>query len=253
MDIQAFYHDVRGKIATMRKLLLMSSSKYAATGYLEHSRHWLAEHFSESTSCDADILFIPYAGVTMTAAAYSERVGRALAPAGLTIRGIESYADPRTAIRTAKGILVGGGNTFVLLHKLYQFGLLDLIRQQVLNGTPYAGWSAGANIAGLSIKTTNDMPIVQPPSFTALRLVNMQLNPHYFDQHPPGFHGETRAQRLAEFMQLHPATSILGLREGTALSVKGSRAKLLGDLPAMYFRDGGARALQTESDCSFIL
>lgn len=253
MDIQAFYHDIRGKIATMRKLLLMSSSKYAATDYLEHSRHWLSEHFSEQASSGADILFIPYAGVTMTASAYSEKVGRALAPAGITIRGIESYADPRAAIRNAKGILVGGGNTFVLLDNLYKFGLLDLIRQQVLNGTPYAGWSAGANIAGLSIKTTNDMPIIQPSSFTALRLVNIQLNPHYFDQHPPGFHGETRAQRLAEFMQLYPATGILGLREGTALTVKGARATLLGNDPAMYFRDGGARELKMESDCSFIL
>lgn len=253
MDIQAFYHDIRGKIATMRKLLLMSSSKYAATDYLEHSRHWLSEHFSEPASSGADILFIPYAGVTMTASTYSEKVRRALMPAGITIRGIESYADPRAAIRNAKGILVGGGNTFVLLDKLYKFGLLDLIRQQVLNGIPYAGWSAGANIAGLSIKTTNDMPIVQPPSFTALRLVNIQLNPHYFDQHPPGFHGETRAQRLAEFMQLYPATGILGLREGTALTVKSSQAKLLGDDPAMYFRDGGARELKMESNCSFIL
>ncbi|MCH8500300.1 MAG: dipeptidase PepE [Aliidiomarina sp.] len=237
----------------MRKLLLMSSSKYADTGYLEHSRPWLLEHFREQTSSGSEILFLPYAGVTMTAQAYSEKVSHALAPAGLTIRGIEGYADPRAAIRNAKGILVGGGNTFVLLQKLYELGLLDLIRKQVINGTPYAGWSAGANIAGLSIKTTNDMPIVQPPSFTALRLVNMQLNPHYFDQHPLGFHGETRAQRLAEFMQLHPATSILGLREGTALAVEGSRAQLLGDAPAMYFRDSRARELNSQSDCSFML
>lgn len=236
----------------MRNLLLMSSSKYADTGYLAHSQTWLAEHFQAQIAAQQEVLFISYAGVTTHGAEYTAKVAAALSSIGLLIRGIESYADPRSAVANAAGILVGGGNTFVLLSELYRHGLIDLIRRQVLNGIPYAGWSAGANIAGRSIKTTNDMPIVQPPSFTALRLVNFQLNPHYMDQHPPGFHGETRAQRLAEFMVLNPATTIVGLREGTALKIQ-QRMRLIGDHGGVYFRDGREAHLKAGQDCSFLL
>ncbi|RUO21693.1 dipeptidase PepE [Aliidiomarina haloalkalitolerans] len=236
----------------MRNLLLMSSSKYANTGYLVHSQDWLKQHFQTQIDAQQEILFISYAGVTTPGAEYTAKVAAALAGIGLRLRGIESYANARDAVTSAHGILVGGGNTFALLNELYRHGLIDLIKRQVQSGVPYAGWSAGANIAGLSIKTTNDMPIVQPPSFTALKLVNFQLNPHYIDQHPPGFHGETRAQRLAEFMELNPATAIIGLREGTALKVQ-QRMHLLGAHDGVYFRDGREHLIKAGQDCSFLL
>ncbi len=232
----------------MRNLLLMSSSKAGNSGYLEHGKPWLTEHFR-----DKEVIFIPYAGVTMSHSDYTQKVSAALADTGIKVRGIETFADAKAAIKNAEGIAVGGGNTFVLLDLLYKKGLIDPIKRKITEGTPYAGWSAGSNIAGLSIKTTNDMPIVQPPSFSALAAVNFQLNPHYIDTHPPGFHGETRAQRLAEFMMLNPATTIVGIREGTALRIKGKNMQLLGALNAVAFRDGRELTLTAGKDCSSYL
>lgn len=239
----------------MRELLLMSSSKAADTDYLCHSKEWIAEHFAGRS-----VLFIPYAGVTLSHSDYTARVQTALQGSQLTIRGIESFANPLAAIEAAEGVLVGGGNTFVLLNYLYRFGLINALQRRIRHGMPYAGWSAGANIAGLSIRTTNDMPIVQPPCFSALGVVNFHLNPHYFDNHPPGFHGETRAQRLAEFMQLNPASTVIGLREGTALKISGKHMTLqaMANAPAhqfaaVLFRDGQQLTLPVGGDCSTYL
>lgn len=226
-----------------RNLLLLSSSKAGETDYLVHSKFWLKSHFSQAKT----IVFIPYAGVTQSYSSYSARVDAALADMGMHIRGIETYSNPREAIAKADGVIVGGGNTFVLLNTLYQYGLLDPLRKRIYEGLPYAGWSAGANIAGLSIRTTNDMPIIEPPSFTALGVVPFQLNPHYIDQHPPGFHGETRAQRLAEFMAVNPHTLTIALREGTGLKVEGKTMRLLGTLDAVAFQDGKVQPLAAGS------
>lgn len=232
----------------MRNLLLMSSSKAGNSEYLDHGKQWLNEHFG-----DKEVVFIPYAGVTMGHEAYSNRVAEALADTGIRIRGIETFTNPKTAIENAEGIAVGGGNTFVLLDLLYRKGLLDPLKRQIKAGVPYAGWSAGSNIAGLSIRTTNDMPIVQPPSFSALAAVNFQLNPHYIDTHPPGFHGETRAQRLAEFMVVNPGITTIGIREGTALKVQGTKMQLLGALNGVAFRDGQMVTIAAGKDCSTFL
>ncbi|WP_194755614.1 dipeptidase PepE [Aliidiomarina indica] len=226
-----------------RNLLLLSSSKAGDSDYLVHSKFWLKSHFSHAQT----IVFIPYAGVTQSYADYSARVNAALADMGMHIRGIESYANPRDAIAQADGVIVGGGNSFVLLNTLYHYGLLDPLRKRINGGMPYAGWSAGANIAGLSIKTTNDMPIIEPPSFTALGVVPFQLNPHYIDQHPPGFHGETRAQRLTEFMHVNAHTTTIALREGTGLKIEGKTMRLLGTLDAVAFSDGKAQPLAAGS------
>ncbi|MCH8491930.1 MAG: dipeptidase PepE [Idiomarina sp.] len=243
----------------MRNMLLLSSSKAGNGNYLEHAAPWLSEHFGQRK-----VLFIPYAGVTMSHADYTARVQQALSReirgattdtvlSTVKVQGINEFSNPKQALLAADAVAVGGGNTFVVLDYLYRLGLLDILRKRILAGMPYAGWSAGSNIAGPSIRTTNDMPIVQPPSFQALAAVNFQLNPHYFDSHPPGFHGETRAQRLAEFMVLNPATSVIGIREGTALKITDRKMQLLGDLDGVLFRDGKSQVLRAGSDCSTYL
>tara|TARA_B100000700_G_scaffold329671_1_gene452287 strand:+ start:540 stop:1247 length:708 start_codon:yes stop_codon:yes gene_type:complete len=198
-----------------KNLLLLSSSRVGDTAYLAHNREWI-----KRTIGDAPLLFIPYAGVGMTHAEYTSKVRDALASVSIEVKGIEEYDDAAAAVSDAKAIAVGGGNTFQLLKLIYENDLIAPLRAAVLNGTPYVGWSAGSNIAGKTIKTTNDMPIVEPPSFDALNLVNLQMNPHYTDYHPPGFNGETRDDRLNEFIALNPTETVLGLPEGTGLELR---------------------------------
>ncbi|MDT7524895.1 MULTISPECIES: dipeptidase PepE [Idiomarinaceae] len=233
-------------MANHSKLLLMSSSKAGQTDYLEHSKAWLREHFASASK----VLFIPYAGVGLGDTAYTAKVAAALADLPFTLEGIESFSHPQQAVYEASAIMIGGGNTFQLLNRLYQHDLLKLIANKVAAGMPYAGWSAGANIAGLTIRTTNDMPIIEPPSFKALQLVPFQLNPHYSDYQAPGFHGETRDQRLAEFMLVDPATPVLAIKEGTALKVTGDTMQLLGPHPGYAFLAGDKLELAANSDCS---
>ena len=230
---------------TSPTLLLMSSSRAGDSDYLAPCIEPIRTICQQRT-----ILFIPYAGVGMTAADYTARVQAALAPAGLTVMGIEEATDPVAAVQTAEAILVGGGNTFRLLEQLYHHQLLEPIRQAVAAGTPYLGWSAGANIAGLSIRTTNDMPIVEPPSFAALALVPFQLNPHYTDYQPAGFHGETRDQRLQEFMVIAPTTPVLAIPEGTYLIVNDGHMHYHGNQPGYVFLNGDKQPLHPQQDCS---
>lgn len=231
-------------------LLLMSSSRVNDSEYLQAYAEFIKGHFDAAQ----EVLFIPYAGVTMDYDTYTARVQQALAAYDIRIKGLHTANDPQAEIRSAEGILVGGGNTFRLLQQLYHYDLLAEIQAKVKQGCPYAGWSAGANIAGLTIRTTNDMPIVEPPSFRALELVPLQLNPHYVDVHPPGFHGETRAQRLAEYMTLHPGTPVLALREGALLEVSASAqvihccAGVDGSDPAFLFRAGTQTPLPAGTD-----
>jgi dipeptidase E len=138
-------------------------------------------------------------------------------------------------MQNAQAILIGGGNTFNLLHLLYTHDLIEIIKHKVEQGTPYIGWSAGSNICGLSIRTTNDMPIIEPRSFDALHFVNAQLNPHYSNYVAPNFHGETRDQRLAEFCCLNPAVPVLAIREGSGLLIRNNKLSLLGTLNGFVF------------------
>lgn len=231
------------------KLLLLSSSKAGNSAYLAPCVEAIKTHCT-----GLRILFIPYAGVGMPHQDYTAKVKQALAPAEIDVIGIESYADPRTAIVEAQAIMIGGGNTFQLLQQLYAHDLLTPIRTAVQHGTPYVGWSAGSNVAGLSIRTTNDMPIVEPPSFDALQLIPVQLNPHYSDYHPPGFHGETRDQRLGEFMAVAPHTPVIAIPEGAALHINGSTmtyTSYIGDCQNAYVFVGGSKLPLTEgTDCS---
>ncbi|MDZ7904100.1 MAG: dipeptidase PepE [Rheinheimera sp.] len=168
-------------------LLLLSSSR-------AHNSEYLAPGLTainETLGNIRNVLFIPFAGVRVSYDDYLSMVQNALKPLGITVQSIHQFDDPVCHVEQAQAVMVGGGNTFALLAKLYQFNLIDAIKSKVANGMPYIGWSAGSNIAGLSIRTTNDMPIIEPPSFNALALLPVQLNPHYTDFVPEGFH-ETR-------------------------------------------------------------
>ena len=227
------------------QLLLLSSSRAGESDYLAPCLEPIAN------LCETrKVLFIPYAGVTMPYADYTAKVAAALKPRNIHVAGIEAAADPVRAIAEAEVIMVGGGNTFHLLQQLYHFNLIAPIQAAVSRGTPYIGWSAGSNIAGLSIRTTNDMPIIEPPSFAALKLVPFQLNPHYTDYQPPGFHGETRDQRLAEFMVLEPTTPVVAIPEGTALRISKQTMTYQGNTPGFVFLNGQKLKLSPQQDCS---
>lgn len=217
----------------MHHILMLSSSRAGDEPYLAHAEPLIQSHLAMAAHGVQNIVFIPYAGITTTYQDYTAKVQNAL-PA-LKISGIESYDNPKQAIEKADAVFVGGGNTFHLLHCLYEFDLINTLRDRVANGMPYVGWSAGSNICGQTIRTTNDMPIIEPKSFNALAFVPFQLNPHYTDYQPPNHNGETRDQRLAEFTTLNPSTPILAIREGTALQKKGDTLSLVGKLPGFVF------------------
>lgn len=231
------------------QLLLLSSSKADNSDYLAPYINWITQHL---TGID-ELLFIPYAGVSLSYDDYLVKVQQALLPHGINVRSIHQFDDPRQAIIQAHAIAVGGGNTFHLLYQLYQQDILQLIKKRVTDGVPYIGWSAGSNIAGATICTTNDMPIIEPPSFNALTLLPLQLNPHYTDYNPPGFHGETRDMRLAEFMQLKPHTPIIALPEGSALKRSYNKLTLLGQAGGYVFQGGTKTVLAEHSDLSEFL
>ncbi len=217
----------------MRLLLLSNSTNFGGT-FLGHATETIREFLGDTT----DVLFIPYAAVRFSYDDFVARVHDRLGPLGCTVHGVHRAKDPVAAVRTAQAIAVGGGNTFRLLARLYEFGLLDPIRERVRAGAPYIGWSAGSNVAGLTIRTTNDMPIVEPPSFTALGLFPAQINPHYTDAVIPNHGGETRADRLLEFIVVNPDSPVIAIREGSILRVEGSEITLLGALPARGFLQG---------------
>ena len=232
-----------------KKLLLLSSSRVGDTAYLEHAKSMISEHLDTVD----EVVFIPYAGVSVNYDDYTTMFADALEDMNVKVVGIHSFADPVAAINNAKAILVGGGNTFHLLHQLYENNLITAIQNKVNQGTPYIGWSAGSNIAGMSIRTTNDMPIIQPQSFDALNLVPVQLNPHYTDFNPPGHNGETREQRLTEFMVLNPETHIVGIVEGTALKLNDKKLSLVGPDVGYVFLNRNKQVISTDTDLSYLL
>ena len=222
-------------------LLLLSNSTCHGKECLAHALPWIKELFPEN----ATVLFIPYAfpgyGKNGKPAYRADTSGiDALKKIGITIVAADKSADPIKLLKEklVDGVYVEGGNTYELLNKLYETNLLDAIDEAVTTGIPYLGSSAGTNIAGPTIKTTNDMPIVQPPSFRALGLVNFQINPHYIDADPHSTHrGETRETRLREYIS-HPenrAIPVVALYEGSALRVENSKLLLLGNKPAKVF------------------
>ena len=190
------------------------------------------------TNCN-EILFIPYARPSgISHEEYTKKVSDAFAKINISIKGIHEFENPITALENAKGIFTGGGNTFLLVSQLYKNNVIDILEKVVKNGTPYLGTSAGSNICGLTMSTTNDMPIVYPPSFRTLGFVSFNINPHYLDPIEGSTHmGETRETRINEFHQFNPQP-VVGLREGSWLAVNGDSIKLKGTLTARIFKRG---------------
>lgn len=217
------------------QLLLLSNSRNPGGDYLAHALEAFAVLLAGRTSA----WFVPFAGVTVPWDDYTRTVQTALAPLGVRVTGAHTAAraGPDDAI------LVGGGNTFQLLQECRQRGLLEVIRARTHAGTPYAGWSAGANLACPTIRTTNDMPIVDPGGFDALDLLAFQINPHFTNALPAGHQGETREQRLTEFVTANPEVDVLALPEGDWLTVAGEGVTLCGPKHAVWIRHGAASAV----------
>lgn len=214
--------------------LLLLSNSTSDEGYLVHAAQAIAELADGRT----DALFVPYAGVTRDWDTYAAQVREAFARVGIAVRSLHEQADTLAAVNAATLIVVGGGNTFRLLQVLRQQGLLGPMAARVRSGAArYIGWSAGSNLATPTIRTTNDMPVVDPGGFDALNLVPFQINPHYYNMEIEGFRGETRDQRLAEFTTLAPDTPVLGLPEGDWLRVSGDHYVLHGPHAARWFLD----------------
>jgi len=199
--------------------MLLSNSRNPGSEYLDHVVKDI-ERFA-GNACNA--LFIPFAGVTVDWNEYTKLTQIPFAGLGIKVTGAHTIENLKEEIRRYDMILVGGGNTFRLLSELYSRDLLSAMRAQVESGESiYIGWSAGSNVAGANIKTTNDMPIVQPPSFDALGLVPFNINPHFTDKTIPGHGGESRSQRLDEFLSVNPGESVVCLPEGSWIKVEGS-------------------------------
>jgi dipeptidase E len=217
----------------MKKLIIASTSTLHHGNYLEYLFPVLKNHFKNINT----LLFIPYArpgGISHED--YTLIVKKAFLNLNIAVKGIHEFENPIAAIENAEGIFTGGGNTFLLVSELYRNNVLDSIEKAVNNGTPYLGTSAGSNICGLTMGTTNDMPIIYPPSFRTFGFVSFNINPHYLDPDTNSKHmGETRETRINEFHRFNPQ-SVLGLREGSWLEVNGSSIKLKGNLTARLFK-----------------
>jgi dipeptidase E len=218
-----------------KRLLLLSNSTNQGDPFLGFAEAAIKDFLGEATR---NALFVPFASVRFSYDHYAARVRERFAQWGYELDSIHASDNPQEALERAGALVVGGGNTFQLLRTLYENRLLDSIRARVSAGLPYIGWSAGANLACPTIKTTNDMPIVEPPSLNALGLVPFQINPHYTEAVLHGHSGETRAERLAEFIELNPDTRVVGLREGSILRIEGAGITLLGDKAATLFIKG---------------
>lgn len=219
----------------MKRILLASTSTVYGGTYLSYLQDELIDFF---TGID-EILFVPYARPSgITHDEYTQIAQQFFNRIGKRVVGLHTFADPKKAIRQAKAIFTGGGNTFVLVNQLYGLEMMDVLRETVENGTLYMGTSAGSNIAGQTMQTTNDMPIVYPPSFKTLGLVPFNINPHYLDPDPQSKHkGETRETRIKEFHVFND-TPVIGLREGSWLRVEDEKVSLKGDLTARIFLKG---------------
>ena len=227
-----------------RLLLISNSINYGAT-FLEHATEAIKDFLGPDI---ATVLFIPFAGVRFTYDDYVRRVRARFEDIGYGVESVHTSADATQAVRRAQALVVGGGNTFHLLRELYTRELLAPLRERVLAGVPFIGWSAGANVACPTIKTTNDMPIVEPPSLRALHLIPFQINPHYTEATLPQHSGETRPERLAEFVAANPNVYVVGLREGSMLRIEGATVMLRGPHRATVFCTGKTATDYTPMD-----
>jgi dipeptidase E len=215
-----------------RRLLLISNSTLFGSGFLDHAEAEIRDFLGQV----GRVLFVPFALHDQDG--YAAKVTERLAVMGYDVKSVHAVSDRQRAISNAEAIFIGGGNTFRLLKSLYDFELLDVIRNRVDEGMLYMGSSAGSNVAGPTIRTTNDMPIVEPPSLDALGLVSFQINPHYLDPDPGSKHmGETREERILQFLEENE-TPVVGLREGAMLRIEQRTTLLKGSTGARIFRRG---------------
>jgi len=213
-------------------ILLISNSTLHGSGYLDHAESEIRSFLGDVKH----VLFVPYA--LFDRDKYAATAQQRFQKMGYELTSVHVAEDPVAAVNETEAVFIGGGNTFRLLKTLYDFNLLDPIRERVSNGMPYIGSSAGSNVAAPTIKTTNDMPIVQPPSFKALGLVSFQINPHYLDPDPNSKHmGETREERIMQFLEEND-TPVVGLREGAMLRIDDGEIILRGSSGARIFRKG---------------
>ncbi len=215
------------------QLLLLSNSTNQGEEYLGWPKEIL-QRFLEKNKIGT-CLFVPYAGVTVSWDEYTTRVRSVFSIWGCMLESVHNKTKPLIAIEEAECIVIGGGNTFRLVQMMHNTGIMTAISEKVLAGKPLIGWSAGSNVACPTLRTTNDMPIVQPSSFDTLNLIPFQINPHYLDANPEGHGGETREQRIVEFQAINPDVVVVGLREATALHVDGNKLHLLGKRPMRLF------------------
>jgi dipeptidase E len=233
------------------KLLLLSNSTNTGESYLFWPRKELKAFLGKKP---VTALFIPYAAVTFSYDEYEAKVEDVFSTLGHHVTSIHRAKDPVRAIEKAEAIVIGGGNTWHLVRQMHDLGLMKPIRRKVSEGTPYIGWSAGANVACPTLRTTNDMPIIDPHGFDTLNLIPFQINPHYIDVHPVGFGGETREVRIKEFIEINPEIYVLGLRESTLLKLENGRLQLIGSRTARLFKkDEEPKDLQVTDDLSFLL
>lgn len=215
-----------------QRLLLLSNSTSPGGTYLG----WAESHLGVFLGRDVRrVFFVPYASVVRPFSEYAVAVRKPLGSLGYDVVAAHEAANPVAELERADAVAIGGGNTFHLLKHLYHTGLLPAIRHAVRNGMPYVGWSAGSNVACPTIRTTNDMPIVDVPSLAALGLIRFQLNAHYTEERLANHGGETRAERLNEFVAANPGMPVVALPEGTALRVEGKALTLIGRKKAVVY------------------
>ncbi|MGE4289505.1 MAG: dipeptidase PepE [Salinivirgaceae bacterium] len=231
-------------------LLLISNSTMAGEAYLDYPKQNIADFLGEKP---IKALFIPYAGVTLSWDNYEKKVKERFNEVGHDVVSIHQFDNPVKAVEEAEAIVVGGGNTWNLLRTVRDNGLIEPIRKKVLAGTKYIGWSAGSNLTCPSIKTTNDMPIIDPMGFDALNLIPFQINPHYLDKNPDGHGGETREDRILEFLEVNQKMTVVGLREGCMFQVLNGKVSYIGKLSLRVFEYGKAPVeIAANADFSFL-
>lgn len=217
-------------VNTKKRVLLISNSTLHGSGYLDHAESEIRDFLGNV----GRVLFVPYALYDRDA--YSTMARKRFKAMGYELDSIHTAGDAKQAVDNAEAIFIGGGNTFRLLKSLYDFDLINSIRGRVEKGLPYVGSSAGSNVAGPTIRTTKDMPIVEPPSFDALGLVSFQISPHFLDPDPNSTHmGETQEERILQFLEENDAT-VMGLREGAMVRLESGSSLLKGTSGARVFR-----------------
>lgn len=233
------------------RLLLISNSTNPGEAYLNYPKHNIKDFLGDKP---INCLFIPYAAVTFSFDEYVDKVNTRFADIGHKVTGIHSYDNPIKAVEKAEAIIVGGGNTWQLVKMLQENNLMEAIVKKVEEGTPYVGWSAGSNIACPTLKTTNDMPIVEPPSFNTLNLVPFQINPHYLDDNNDTHGGETREKRITEFIHANKEVYVVGLREGCMLLLEDNDIQMIGSRSARIFHfEKETEELSEKDDFRFLI